>query len=831
MARHEVCDRKGGESVNLLAGGGGADPEANSPRILFDNGSHQVWWLGAPTSSAFRCNTYLVVDNGQTAIIDPGGKETFDIILARVREVMDPRAVGVMVLSHQDPDVAGCMHQWLRLNPEILVAASPRTNVLLPFYCHGEYNRHDTEAQPLMGLGTGGGLRFIPAPFLHFPGAVATLDEVSGYLFSGDVWASLDVDSRLIARDFSVLRPQMDLFNKDYMAGRRATRGFVESLLDHDVEAILPQHGALIPQALVPAAFSYLETLECGLDIIYPEADSFFDDLPESIPGYPSDGLAIEEEAWPVEPGPAFGSEAVEDSRRLTELIMQVERISRIKDQAIERLKKARRGLAFKEAMLSEAQAVAHVGTWQWNISSGRLYWTEEIFRIFGMEPGSFEPSYLAFLNVVHPDDRVEEERAVGRALEDKGPYRIIHRIRRPDGSVRTVQERGRVFRNERGEPIRMLGTVQDITSLARAEEELVRQKWLVDAIQRMQAAFIASDDLHSACKVLHDSLLDITSSPHCFVGEVRRDAEGRPYLYIHALSDMSWDAGSRALFLSVRERGMEFHDLDNLFGRVISTGSPVIANDPAFHPARRGVPEGHPRLRAFLGLPVHYGKEVVGEIGLANRPGGYDSGMVSFLIPLVDAFAHVIMAAREQESRKRMERMLEEQAMLDGLLGIANRRRFEQYLEQQVRYSSRHGVPLAIIMIDVDHFKLYNDCYGHIRGDECLRRLAMILRRAMGRPMDMAARYGGEEFCCVLPETGLSGAVQVAERINHLLEQEQIEHKGSPVASRVTVSMGLAVWSPGISSHALVEWADRCLYEAKHAGRNRIVAASMEEE
>jgi diguanylate cyclase (GGDEF)-like protein len=166
-----------------------------------------------------------------------------------------------------------------------------------------------------------------------------------------------------------------------------------------------------------------------------------------------------------------------------------------------------------------------------------------------------------------------------------------------------------------------------------------------------------------------------------------------------------------------------------------------------------------------------------------------------------------------------------------DGLTGLANRRFFDQYLGEQIAIARRYGRVLALVLCDVDSFKAYNDHYGHQAGDECLKRVAAALRSCCGRPADIAARYGGEEFAMILPETGLAGALQIAEAAKDAVAQLQIAHEKSSTASHVSISGGIAILSRDGNSSAsqLIMEADRSLYEAKRLGRNRMVAAEAE--
>lgn len=167
--------------------------------------------------------------------------------------------------------------------------------------------------------------------------------------------------------------------------------------------------------------------------------------------------------------------------------------------------------------------------------------------------------------------------------------------------------------------------------------------------------------------------------------------------------------------------------------------------------------------------------------------------------------------------------------SQLDGLTGIANRRSFDEALRREWRRAMRDEEPLALIMLDADHFKAYNDTYGHQAGDECLKFIAAQVKAAAKRSTDLAARYGGEEFALILTECDLAGAAQVAERLRSSIEEAAWPHAGSAVAKVVTVSLGVVAVCPQQEEQALelVAAADRAMYRAKQSGRNRVCLAS----
>ena len=191
-----------------------------------------------------------------------------------------------------------------------------------------------------------------------------------------------------------------------------------------------------------------------------------------------------------------------------------------------------------------------------------------------------------------------------------------------------------------------------------------------------------------------------------------------------------------------------------------------------------------------------------------------------------------VLAIVRDITARKRAEqelaeskRRLETISLTDQLTSIANRRRFDQVLVQEYARHTRSEAPLSLILLDIDHFKKFNDSFGHVSGDECLRKIAEVLAKCVTRTADLTARYGGEEFVCILPETDHVGAVALAEKLRRGIMDLAISHPESPTAAVVTASLGVVTSGCSADSQpaSLVEQADQLLYRAKALGRNRV--------
>lgn len=176
------------------------------------------------------------------------------------------------------------------------------------------------------------------------------------------------------------------------------------------------------------------------------------------------------------------------------------------------------------------------------------------------------------------------------------------------------------------------------------------------------------------------------------------------------------------------------------------------------------------------------------------------------------------------QEELEETNKELQKLSNLDGLTGIANRRKFDEFLQSECLRSARENTVLSLLLLDIDFFKPYNDNYGHLAGDDCLRKVATALSEVVNRPADLVARYGGEEFGVVLPNTDIKGASQLAQSLCEKISSLKITHEFSKVAEHITLSIGVAsmVACEASGLEDLINLADDALYNAKETGRNQ---------
>jgi|GEM_PF-871715 len=297
---------------------------------------------------------------------------------------------------------------------------------------------------------------------------------------------------------------------------------------------------------------------------------------------------------------------------------------------------------------LNKAEEIAHLGSWNWDITNNKLYWSDEVYRVFGVKPQEFQATYESFLSYIHNKDRNNVQQAVKDALNNKQAYDIEHRIVRKDGQERIVLEKGEVIFDEKDEPLHMVGIIHDVTEQKLTEHQLAR-----------------------------------------------------------------------------------------------------------------------------------------------------------------------------------VNRELRQLSLQDALTGIANRRMFDQIIQKELERANRNQQQLSLMMIDIDYFKLYNDSYGHLAGDDCLKKVASVLTNVAKRPADLVARFGGEEFVILLPESENDHANYLAELCCDSVKEQKISHRASKVAHILTISAGVAsvMPTPNLQVKELIELADKALYEAKEGGRNKFIS------
>lgn len=219
----------------------------------------------------------------------------------------------------------------------------------------------------------------------------------------------------------------------------------------------------------------------------------------------------------------------------------------------------------------------------------------------------------------------------------------------------------------------------------SQAEQKRSETTRVLVSVQKALLGFVETEDMRSSLGAVLSDCLAVTNSAYGFIGEVLRDERNRPYLVTQAITDIAWDDQSRAIYSLFNEGGLEFRNLNTLFGAVMTGGAPMIANDPPNHPHAGGLPSGHPPLTAFLGMPVLNGPDLVGMIGIANRPGGYDQEIIDMLRPIVATSGCILASYRSAVGQKRAEEELIK-SRADAILANRAKSEFLAHVSHEIR-------------------------------------------------------------------------------------------------------------------------------------------------
>ncbi len=422
---------------------------------------------------------------------------------------------------------------------------------------------------------------------------------------------------------------------------------------------------------------------------------------------------------------------------------------------------------------------------------------------------------------------------------------RYCHKSGRPIPCLLTTS----LVRDNQKKPLYFVNQVEDITERKQAEQRSVIEQKRLRSILR-----IAQMETMST-KELLDHVLNAAI-------ELSDSQFGYIYYYNEETEEFTLHAWSQAVMeaCDLADKPTQYQlAKTGLWGEAVRQRQPIIDNDFAMpDPLKKGYPQGHAPLKRFMTVPVFIDGKIVAVAGVANKTDEYSGLDVSQLILMMDTLWNIIerrqaekelreandnldckVTERTKELDRANEKLTEQNeelealneelrrlTLVDGLTGIANRRYFDEHLEREWRTGRRQQKSLALIMADIDFFKIYNDTHGHQSGDDCLKAIAGVLEKSIKRVTDLAARYGGEEFAIVLPDTDLAGAMIVAEKIRQRVEDMRIENSEAP-GRWVTISLGVASVTPsaGESPASLIAQADKAMYQAKSLGRNRVMS------
>ncbi|WP_293330221.1 diguanylate cyclase [Microcoleus sp. CAWBG58] len=538
----------------------------------------------------------------------------------------------------------------------------------------------------------------------------------------------------------------------------------------------------------------------------------------------------------------------------VTDLTHRIQAYRTMRDQALEEVEVRQR----VEAELRESQhfiqQIADAAPYLlyiYDLTEQRnVYVNGQASKLLGYTPQEILQMQTAlYSSLVYPEDlpRLSAHLQKFPSVADGHILELDYRLQHRSGEWRHFRCRDQVFaRTAEGKPKQIFGTAQDITEYKQAEEALRQQnerELLMATItqhirQSLDLGEVLSTTVTEVRQFLQADRVMIVRFNPCTGSHCATPATG-------AVTVESVALNCRPMLGETLENFCfdEFY-LEAYQHRAIR---PIADVSTADLPHDQIDLLAQFEVRAYLVVPLVQGEELWGLL-MAHQcsPRQWMQLEVELLSSLAAQLAIAIKQAELYQQLQAANLKLERLATLDELTQLANRRRFDQYLDREWHRQAREQTPLSLILCDIDSFKTYNDTYGHPKGDECLRQVAQAIGKAINRPADLVARYGGEEFAVILPNTASEGAELVAEHIQIKIAALQIPHAGSQVSNYVTVSLGIATMVPISESEAsmvidaadaaastvpaskspasiLIDAADAALYQAKDLGRDRI--------
>ena len=416
--------------------------------------------------------------------------------------------------------------------------------------------------------------------------------------------------------------------------------------------------------------------------------------------------------------------------------------------------------------------------TWEWNPSTGALRWTTGQAEIYGY-PASEINNSNAWFAIMHPDDRERVRLATEGALQSIPGFREHFRVLTKDGKTLWILGYGQLVRLP-DQSIRMLGMNMEVTD------------W-VEALAASETRFSATFE-QAAVGIAHigadGKWLSVNRRCCEIVGYTKEELLNLTFSELTHPADVHLD---RALIEELLRGERSNYSVEK---RYYTKGGRVVWANLTVSLVRKS--DGSP----------DYFIAVIEDITARKRIKAQRDEMIEIL---------------EERVRERTAE-LEKLSMTDALTDVANRRRLDEQMVLEWDRAVRANKPISIVLIDIDHFKELNDTLGHGPADRALIAFACELKQIARRPADLIARYGGDEFVLVLPETGPDGAMVIAQQIHMVVDRLDLANPGSPISTKMTISQGVATAWPAKkgSSGDLMLHADRALYHAKQAGRNR---------
>jgi diguanylate cyclase (GGDEF)-like protein/PAS domain S-box-containing protein len=429
--------------------------------------------------------------------------------------------------------------------------------------------------------------------------------------------------------------------------------------------------------------------------------------------------------------------------------------------------KRMEAALRLNQSMLARTERIAQIGSWEWDVATDNVTWSEEMFRIFQRNPADGAPSFAGHPELYYPDDMQRLKQAVEAAISNGTPYELELRAIRKDGMARVCLIRGFVEMSPGNRATRLFGSLQDITERKQADEAMRES-------QEMLSKFIQYSPIYSYIHAVTPS--------ECFV---LQSSDNYKELIGISGSDM---VGKTMSELFPPEFAAKICADD---WAVVTNGEVVTLDE-----------ELNGRSYITIKFPIVQGDKTL---------------LAGFTIDITEQ-----KLAEEKLNLLNLE--LEKLALTDYLTNLFNRRYFMLRGAEEIKRAHRNSQPLALLMLDIDEFKKVNDSHGHEAGDLALQQVAAVMKSSL-REIDLLGRLGGEEFAALLPNTSLEEAVLSAERVRQTIANTPFVVAGQVLSKPMTISIGVATITDEMSGvNDLLRNADAALYRAKESGRNCVV-------
>lgn len=474
-------------------------------------------------------------------------------------------------------------------------------------------------------------------------------------------------------------------------------------------------------------------------------------------------------------------------------------------------LEASHKNLVKNEARLSEAQQIAHLGSWEWDINKNALYWSDETYRIFGLPVNSIEPTFESFMKQVHPEDRNVVQENVEASLQSVSTfYEVRHRILLPGGEEKMVYERGKVFFDESSSASRMVGTVLDVSKEWLAEKEQQRANDVEQLLNTLSLLSLQPLDLSlflsEALKIIIESALIPVKFDKAVIYLINN--ENKDEFHIEAHYNLSDEEISQYHYISSNEEpGLTLlkHEEVLYIPRVLPSHQiPVdtLLNSGLF----------------FAPLLEH--RKNIGVIAFKVEADYSGTEADKTLIRRVANVLSLGISRRIAEQEKQYE------AFHDVLTGLPNRRYINDRLSKDIGLATRRKYRSAILFLGLDRFKKINDALGHEIGDSVLKEASVRIKNCL-RNEDTVARMGGDEFIVLLSDLPGSEA-KVASKASRVSEKIRLSLSSPFIIEsktlHLTVSIGISLYPVlNVNADDLIRNADTSMYKAKQDGRNAI--------